>query len=58
MSSTGPDDRPIRIYIEALEEIAYINPAYSKHILRHIGVTILDLQQDIEHYFVAGGLTI
>jgi hypothetical protein len=58
MPSIGPNDGPIRIYIKALEEITYINPAYSKHILRHIGVTILDLQQDIEHYFVAGGLTI
>jgi len=58
MPSTGPNNRPIRIYIKALKEITYINPVYSKHILRHIGVTILDLQQDIEHYFVAGGLTI
>jgi hypothetical protein len=58
MPSIGPNNRPIRIYVEALEEIAYVNPVYSKHILRHIGVTILDLQQDIEHYFVAGGLTI
>jgi hypothetical protein len=58
MPSIGPDDGPIRIYVKALEEIAYINPAYSKHILRHIGVMILDLQQDMEHYFVAGGLTI
>jgi hypothetical protein len=44
MPSTGPNDGPIRIYVKALEEIAYINPAYSKHILRYIGVTILDLQ--------------
>jgi hypothetical protein len=58
MPSTGPDDGPIRIYVEALEEIAYVNPAYSKHILRHIDVTMLDLQQDMEHYFVVGGLTI
>jgi hypothetical protein len=36
----------------------YISPVYSKHILRHIDVIILDLQQDIEHYFVIGGLTI
>jgi hypothetical protein len=43
MPSISPDDRPIRIYVKALEEIAYINPVYSKHILRHIGVTILDL---------------
>jgi hypothetical protein len=58
MPSIGPDDGPIKIYIEALEEITYVNPVYSKYILRHIDVTILDLQQDIEHYFVAGGLTI
>jgi hypothetical protein len=58
MPSTSPDNGPIRIYIKALEEIAYINPVYSKYILRHIDVIILDLQQDIEHYFVAGGLTI
>ena len=44
MPNTGPNNRPIRIYVEALEEITYINPAYSKHILRHIDVTILDLQ--------------
>jgi hypothetical protein len=43
MPSIGPDDRPIRIYIKALKEIAYINPVYSKHILRHIDVIILDL---------------
>ena len=58
MPSIGPDNRPIRIYIKALKEITYINPVYSKHILRHIDVTMLDLQQDIEHYFVIGGLTI
>jgi hypothetical protein len=58
MPSTGPDDGPIRIYIKASEEITYVNPVYSKHILRYIDVMILDLQQDIEHYFVAGGLTI
>jgi hypothetical protein len=51
-------DGPIRIYIEALEEIAYISPVYSKYILRHIDVIILDLQQDIEYYFVVRGLTI
>jgi hypothetical protein len=44
MPSTGPDNRPIRIYIKALEEIIYINPVYSKYILRHIDVIILDLQ--------------
>ena len=44
MPSIGPDDRPIRIYIKALEEIAYINLVYSKHILRHIDIIILDLQ--------------
>ena len=43
MPSTGPNNRPIRIYIKALKEITYINPVYSKHILRHIDVTILDL---------------
>jgi hypothetical protein len=43
MPSIGLDDRPIRIYIKALEEIAYINPVYSKHILRHIDVIMLDL---------------
>jgi hypothetical protein len=43
MPSTGPNDGPIRIYIKALEEITYINPVYSKHILRHIDVIILDL---------------
>ena len=58
MPSTGPNNRPIRIYIKALEEITYINPVYSKYILRHINVIILDLQQDIEHYFIVGGLTI
>ena len=44
MLNIGPNDRPIRIYIKALEEIAYINLIYSKYILRHIDVTILDLQ--------------
>jgi hypothetical protein len=58
MPSIGPNNGPIRIYVKALEEIAYINLVYSKHILRHIDVIILDLQQDIEHYFVARGLTI
>jgi len=58
MPSIGPNNRPIRIYIKALEEITYINPVYSKYILRHINVIILDLQQDIEHYFIVGGLTI
>jgi hypothetical protein len=58
MPSIGPNNGPIRIYVEALEEIAYISLAYSKHILRHIDIIILDLQQDIEYYFIAGGLTI
>ena len=58
MPSIGPNDKPIRIYIKALKEIAYINPVYSKHILRHIDIIILDLQQDIKHYFIIGGLTI
>ena len=44
MLNISPNNRPIRIYIKALEEISYINPVYSKHILRHIDVTILDLQ--------------
>ena len=44
MLSTGLDDGLIRIYIKALEEITYISPVYSKHILRHIDVIILDLQ--------------
>jgi hypothetical protein len=43
MPSIGPDNRPIRIYIKALKEIMYINPVYSKHILRHIDVIMLDL---------------
>ena len=44
MPSTGPNNRPIRIYIKALEEIIYINLVYSKYILRYIDVIILDLQ--------------
>jgi hypothetical protein len=43
MPSIGLNNRPIRIYLKALEEIAYINLVYSKYILRHINVTILDL---------------
>jgi hypothetical protein len=44
MPSTGLNDGPIRIYIKALKEITYINLVYSKHILRYIDITILDLQ--------------
>ena len=44
MPSIGPDNGPIRIYIKALKEIIYINLVYSKHILRHIDIMILDLQ--------------
>jgi hypothetical protein len=44
MPSTGPNNRPIRIYIKALKAIAYINPVYSKYILRHIDIIMLDLQ--------------
>jgi hypothetical protein len=44
MPSTGPNNKPIRIYIKALKEIAYINLVYSKYILTHIDVIILDLQ--------------
>jgi hypothetical protein len=43
MPSIGLDDGLIRIYIKALEEITYINLVYSKHILRHIDIIILDL---------------
>ena len=43
MPSIGPNDKPIRIYIKALKEIAYINLVYSKYILRHIDIIILDL---------------
>jgi hypothetical protein len=43
MPSIGLNNRPIRIYIKALEEIIYINPVYSKYILRYINVIILDL---------------
>jgi hypothetical protein len=43
MPSIGPNNRPIRIYVEALEEITYVNLVYSKYILRHIDVIILDL---------------
>jgi hypothetical protein len=58
MPSIGPNNRLIRIYIKALKEIAYISPVYSKYILRYINVIILDLQQDIEHYFIIRGLII
>ena len=43
MPNISPNNRPIRIYIKALEEIAYINPVYSKYILRYIDVIMLDL---------------
>ena len=43
MLSISPNNRLIRIYIKALKEIAYINPVYSKYILRHIDIIILDL---------------
>jgi hypothetical protein len=58
MPSIGPNNKPIRIYIKALKEIVYISLVYSKYILRHINIIILDLQQDIKHYFIIRGLII
>jgi len=43
MPNISPNNRPIRIYIKALKEIIYINLIYSKYILRHIEITILNL---------------
>jgi hypothetical protein len=43
MPNISPNNKPIRIYIKALKEIAYISLIYSKYILRYINIIILDL---------------
>jgi hypothetical protein len=43
MLNIGLDNRLIRIYVEALKKIIYINLVYSKYILRYINIIILDL---------------